>query len=165
MVPNHENKDGWRAWDFAALMAAYSDLENEPVHSGTVTAWLAAWSRVAERCDELYNRLYVATTLDTSDQEAQKKFEGFMEKSYPQWQSAEQRLKQKLLKSGLSVDGMEIPMRNMRAEADLFREANLELFAQEEKINSAHDQVMGRRPWNGKGRNAPPARWKRCCWR
>ena len=156
MVSNHENKDDWRTWDFSALMAVYSDLENEALNTGTVPGWLEAWSRVAERCDELYNRLYVATTVDTSDQKAQEAFEGFMQHKYPLWQSAEQRLKQKFLKSGLSVKGMEIPMRNMRAEADLFREANLELFALEEKINSAHDQVMGSQTveWQGQERTA-----------
>jgi len=52
-------------------------------------------------------------------------------------------MKQKLLASGLKVEGMEVPLRNMRAEVDLFREENLELEARQEKLNTEHDKVMG----------------------
>ena len=38
----------------------------------------------------------------------------------PTVKSAEQKLKEKLLASGLRVNGMDIPLRNMKAEAELF---------------------------------------------
>lgn len=142
----------WTQWDFAELESEYQVLEKEQITSSTVSDWLARWSQTAERCDELYNRLYVATTVNTADQEARQRFETFMENSFPAWQSAEQRMKEKLLASGLQMKGMEIPLRDMRTESELFREENLALLVEEEKLNTAHDQVMGAQSvdWQGK---------------
>lgn len=150
----HNHHEDWKTWDFNQLMLAYADLEKDEISSGQVANWLARWTETAACCDELYNRLYVATTVNTADKEAQKRFEGFMENNFSVWQSAEQKLKEKLLASGLDIDGMQIPLRGMRAEADLFREENLALFVQEEKINTAHDQVMGAQSvhWQGEER-------------
>jgi len=90
--------------------------------------------------------------VNTADATAQKRFDYFMEKTYPLVMAAEQKLKEKLLASGLVVEGFEIPLRNMRAEADIFRQANLPLFVEEEKLGIAHDQVMGSQTveWQGK---------------
>ena len=67
-----------------------------------------------------------------------------MEDTFPKWKAAEQKLKEKLLASGLSVPGFELALRNMRADADLFREENLPLQVEEEKLGKEHDKVLGR---------------------
>jgi oligoendopeptidase F len=66
-----------------------------------------------------------------------------MEKIYPNVMAAEQKLKQKLLASGLSVEGFEIPLRNMQAETDLFRENNIPLRVEEEKLSNTFDKNTG----------------------
>ncbi len=60
-------------------------------------------------------------------------------------------LKQKLLASGLQPEGFEIPLRNMRAEADLFRSENLPLLSEQEKLSKQYDQIIGAQTiqWNG----------------
>ena len=129
--------------DWVQLEPHYAALEKADLNKTTIADWLKYWTEVSDVCDELYNRLYVATSVNTADTDAQKRFDHFMEKIFPRAMAAEQKLKEKLLASGLVVEGFEIPLRNMRAEAEIFREVNLPLFVEEEKLGIAHDQVMG----------------------
>jgi oligoendopeptidase F len=75
----------------------------------------------------------------------------FLEDVYPKGEAAAQKLKEKLLESGLGVDDFEVQLRNMRAEADLFREANLPLLAEEQKKGNAYDKIIGAQTveWEG----------------
>lgn len=142
---------GW-PWDnFAPL---YSELTEYPLNAENVTEWLANWSRVSEWVDELGNRLYTAVTADTSDGSVEAFFLDFTQNLYPKAQEAEQELKKKLLESGLEPEGFEIPLRNMRAEAALFRSSNLPLLAQEKQLSNEYDKIVGAQTvmWEGEER-------------
>lgn len=143
-------------WGWKDLQPYYAELEKTEVNSANVELWLKDWSNASELGDELYNRLYVSTTINTADEIAARRFEVYMNETYPNLKIAEQKLKEKLLASGLSVKGMEVPLRNMKAEFDLFREENLEFKAREEKLNTEHDKVMGAQmvEWHGEQRTA-----------
>jgi oligoendopeptidase F len=129
----------------------YAGLENEAIHENNIADWLARWTAIGEILEELYNRAYVATSANTADKEAESRFDAFMENIYPHVVAAEQKLKQKLLVSGLSVAGFEIPLRNMQAEADIFREANIPLHVQVEKLSNTYDKITGAQAIQWKG--------------
>jgi oligoendopeptidase F len=114
------------------------------------------WTQVTEWCDEMFNRFYAGTTTNTADKLIAERFQDYMENFYPQWQSAEQALKQKLIASGLTVAGFDIQLRNMKADADLFCEANLPLLAEEQQLNNEHDKIIGAQTltWDGQERTA-----------
>ncbi len=131
------------ALDWAQFEPHYTALEKAGLTEATISDWLKSWTVVSDVRDELYNRLYVATSVNTADQKAQERFDYFMEKIYPRAIAAEQKLKEKLLASVLTVPGFEIPLRNIRAEAEIYREENLPLLVEEEKLGTAHDRVMG----------------------
>jgi oligoendopeptidase F len=137
--------------EWAQFRPIYESLEKTKLSKNNLEDWLKNWTMVDDVRDELYNRLYVATTTNTANQDAQDRFEYFMNEIFPNAKAAEQRLKEMLLASGLSVPGLEIPIRNMHAQAELFREENLKLFVEEEKLNNQHDQVMGAQSvtWQG----------------
>ena len=139
------------AWDWAQFEPYYFSLEKAELAKTTISDWLKNWTAVSDVRDELYNRLYVATSVNTADATAQERFEHFMENIYPQVMAAEQKLKEKLLASGLTVPGFEIPLSNMRAEVEIYREENLSLLVEEEKLGVAHDKVMGAQTvkWQG----------------
>jgi len=141
-------------WDWKELKPLYKSLAEEEITEKNIKDWLAGWTEAGAKADETYNRVYIATSVNTADKEAEERFSDFMENTYPDWQAEEQKLKEKLLASGLSAPGFEIPLRNMRAEADLFREENLPLIVQEEKLNTAHDKIMGAQTveWQGEER-------------
>lgn len=143
--------DKTKLWDWKELKPEFGVLLTQDLSAENIEAWLAEWTETSSKADETYNRVYVATSVDTVDKEAEAVFTDFIENIYPDWQAQEQKLKKKLLDSGLSPAGFEIPLRNMRAEADLFREENLELKVQEEKISNQHDKIMGAQTveWQG----------------
>ena len=130
-------------WKWAQFSPLYQELIECSLSPENISAWLADWSRTSEWVDELENRLYVAITVNTADKDAENLFNAFMDTTYPQASEAEQALKKKLLESGLEPDGFEIPLRNMRAEAALFRSTNLPLLAQEQKLSNKYDKIVG----------------------
>jgi oligoendopeptidase F len=93
----------------------------------------------------------VANTLNTADAEAEQRYLTFLSDVFPHVQAAEQKLKQKLLESGSEPAGFEIPLRNMRAEAALFREINLPLLVEDRKLGTQYDKVVGAQTvqWEG----------------
>lgn len=138
-------------WSWSNFEHYYIELEKEQITVSNVEIWLKNWTALFDLVDELYNRLYVATSINTADEKSTHLFNTYMEDTYPKWKSAEQKLKEKLLASGLSVPGFELALRNMRADADLFREENLPLQVKEEKLGKAHDKVLGAQSVNWQG--------------
>ena len=129
----------------------YAALEAVSFNDQNVAAWLADWSRVERVAREASSRLSVATTVNTADTEAEAALNVYLDELYPQVSAAGQRLKEKLLASGVVPADFEIPLRNMRAEAALFREANLPLLGEEQKLGMEYDKITGAQTvtWEG----------------
>ncbi len=139
-------------WSWAEFEPYYSDLTDRILNAGSVNGFLANWTRISELVDEAFSRLHVATTINTVDKEAEKKYHDFLDQVYPKAEEAEQRLRQKLLAYGSVPAHFEIPLRKMRSEAELFREANLPLFVEEQKLSMEYDKIIGAQTiqWEGK---------------
>lgn len=139
-------------WPWSHIEPYYQDLANRPMDEKTITRWLADWTRLGELLYETYQRLYVATTVDTTAAEAARRYDAFLDDIYPNSQAADQKLKEKLLASRLQPEGFAIPLRNIKAQADLFREQNLPLLAEELKLSNEYDKIIGAQTveWEGK---------------
>ena len=132
----------------------YKELEARPLHEGDIQAWLDDWSRLAATVDEHYWRLYIGTTLNTADKEVEQQFNQFIEEIQPAAKTAEQALKNKLLASGLSPQNFEIALRRIQAEAEIFQEENLPLLAEEQKLVTDYNKLIGSLSvmWDGEER-------------
>ncbi|MBN2387792.1 MAG: M3 family oligoendopeptidase [Anaerolineales bacterium] len=131
------------AWTWPEIEPHFSNLGDRLLEAGTVQEWLTDWTRLGEKLEELYARLALATAVNTADQEADARMNAFLDGIFPNAMAADQKLKEKLLASGLEPEGFEIPLRNMRAEADLFRQDNLPLIAEEQKLAIEYDKIFG----------------------
>ena len=131
-------------------------LQSTELTSENVNDWLLGWSDLADRLDEQYTRLFVATTQFTEDNEIEKRFNHFVEAIQPQARTEEQKLKEKILASGLQPANFKMGLKKMRAEADIFREENLELLVDEQKLNAEYNKIIGSQTmlWNGEERTA-----------
>ena len=138
-------------WTWLQFEPYYSDLNARALTAETVAAWLADWSRIGRTVAETYARLHVAATLNTADAEAERRYLTFLSDVQPKVEEAEQKLKIKLLDSRLEPAGFEMPLRNMRAEADLFRAANLPLQTERHKLGSQYDKTVGAQTINWEG--------------
>ncbi|HLO16082.1 MAG TPA: M3 family oligoendopeptidase, partial [Anaerolineales bacterium] len=72
----------------------------------------------------------------------------------PAAKTAEQRLKDKILASGLSPKSFETGLRRIQAEAEIFREENLPLLAEEQKLVTDYNKLIGSLTvlWDGEER-------------
>lgn len=138
-------------WEWERIQPYFERLAELPLTAGNVDAWLADWSQIASLIVERYNRHSIETSVNTADERAEAAFNHFIQDIYPNVQTVEQRLKQKLLAGGLEPPGFEVPLRNMRAEVANFREANLPLLTEEQKLEKEYDKLSGAQTivWEG----------------
>jgi oligoendopeptidase F len=151
LVPLPDRAIEFMHWPWTQIEPHYQELVERPLNAANIPTWLENWSRLAELVDERYQRLYVAITVDTTDEASKQEYDSFLDQIYPNAQAAEQKLKEKLLASGIELTGFEIPLRNMSAEAEIFRQENLPLLAQELKLSAEYDKVIGAQTisWEG----------------
>jgi len=138
-------------WTWAQIEPYYADLLARPLTDSSINDWLADWTHLDNLISEARTRLWIGTTTNTSDKDNLERFHVYLKDIMEQVEPAEQRLKEKLLASGLSVPGMEISLRDMRAEADLFRAENVPLATLENKLGTDYDQIAGTQTvvWEG----------------
>lgn len=139
------------ALDRNEIEPLYQVLQEMDLDAGSLDSWMEGWSDLRKLVDERYARLSLATELDTTDEEAEKKYHEFLEDVYPATQAADQKLKEKLLASKLVPPGMELILKKMRTEADLFCEENLPLMTEESKLGTQYSKIMGAQTidWDG----------------
>ena len=135
---------GWRWDEFAPW---YEALTSRAVDA----LWLADWSALGELVGETSARLYVAHTCDTTDGDAEAAYHAFLAEVIEPAQTADHQLTRRLLDSGLEPDDFAVPLRRMRTDVALFREANLPLFTAESKLGSNYDRLSGAQTveWDG----------------
>lgn len=143
-------------WEWERIEPYYARLREIELTAQNVNAWLADWTQVSALVDEAYQRLSVATNQNTADADTEARYNRFSERIHPQYQAAEQTLKEKLLTSELVPAGFEIPLRNIRAEAALFRVENLPLFTLEQKLEKEFDKILGGEVIDWRGENKTP---------
>ncbi len=145
------------SWEWPDIEPHFHDLESRPLTAANAESWLADWSHLSKLVDETRERLWVATTLDTTDHEAEGRFLRFLQTTNERAEAADFRLKRKLLDSGLVPEGFEIPLRNIGAKVELFREANLPLLTEQEQLHTEYRRIMGSQTvlWEGQERTIP----------
>src|SRR4030042_3250187 len=139
-------------WNWSHFELYFEALAKQALSSTNLDDWVMEWSDLSRIISEMDARLIVATTVDTADQKAKQCFNAFLDKVFTPAQAAGQVLKQKLLESGLHPEGFEIPLRNMRVEAEIYREENLPLLTEEKKLVNEYDEIIGTQTveWEGK---------------
>ncbi|MFN8527957.1 MAG: M3 family oligoendopeptidase [Anaerolineae bacterium] len=136
---------------YSAFAPYFETLQAVPLTAANVAEWLAAWTRLQDMVMEIAVRLNVTLSRNTADAAAEARYNAYITDVMPQARKAGNALKEKLLSSGLDVPGFEIPLRNIRTEASLFREANLPLMTEEEKLRTQYEKVTGAQTflWEG----------------
>ncbi|HEX9091178.1 MAG TPA: M3 family oligoendopeptidase, partial [Anaerolineales bacterium] len=143
-------------WNWEQIKPFADDLVQRPLSSQNLAEWVMDWSDLNRLISEIYSRLRVATTVNTADQAAKQRFNTFLDQVFTPSQAVNQALKQKLLASGLEPEGFEIPLRNMRVEAAIFRQENLPLQAEEKKLANEYDEIVGEQTVEWKGQEVTP---------
>ena len=150
---NHLNAsiEDYKTWGWAQYEPYAADLKSRTLTSQTIDAWLHDWSKLTEIVSDVFSRLNVATSMNTADKLAEEAFNQFIDEIYPHAMTFEQAMKDKLLESGLSPRGFDIPLLNYRQDAEIFRTENLPLLAEQQKLGKEYDQIIGKQTiaWDG----------------
>jgi len=143
------------AWSWDQIEPYFADLAARQLTASNARAWLLDWTRLAELLDEANWRLYIATTVNTADEDAQRRYAAYIDTIRPKAQQAEQTLKQKLLASPAVVpDDFGISFQKMQWQSEIYRESNLPLLAEEAKLSTEHNKIIGAQTvmWEGEER-------------
>jgi oligoendopeptidase F len=148
--------DAILAMEWADYEPHFKSLQLTQLTPENVNSWLLGWSALADRLDEQYTRLFIATTQFTNAEELEKRFNHFVESIQPRARTEEQKLKEKLLASGIQTANFKMGLKKLRAEADIFRGANLELLVEEQKLNAEYNRIQGSQTilWEGEERTS-----------
>lgn len=151
LPPDAKNLLSWR---WPEIEPYYRDLKERPLSAGNLDRWMADWSRIYSLVDEVYSRLYVASTANTADQEMKKLFDDFLDNVQPRFKAEEQALKEKILDSDLCPTECDLLLKKMRTEAEIYREENLPLLSQEQKMRQRFSSITGSQTvvWQGQER-------------
>ena len=143
---------GW-TWD--QLAPHYAALAKRPLTAANVDEWLLDWSQLASLVGEIASRLHVTYDMNTADPERERAWFAYLENIAPKAHEAGHGLSQKLLAAGLEPEGMAVPLRDMRAEAALFREVNLPLLTEHAKLGAQYDKIIGAQTVTWEGEEVP----------
>ncbi|MEZ4643753.1 MAG: M3 family oligoendopeptidase [Chloroflexota bacterium] len=149
-----DNVTVFAQWSWEQIAPYFAELEQRPLQADTIHQWLLDWSALSRLIFERFSRLSVAKTVDTMDEAVETAFNTYMDTVFMPAQAAEQKLRLKLLQSGLEPAGMGEPLRKMQAEVAIFRPENLPLQAEERKLASEYDKIVGAQTveWDGEER-------------
>lgn len=155
-VPNLPFAIDTTRWE--EFQARYERLSTAPDETN-LTDWLGEWSQLNKLIEETGAIAHIEKTLDTADEAAEQAFLNFIENVAPGFRHADQALKQRLLAQtaddGALGEGMRVPLRAMRNQSDLFREANVPLMTDLAKLGNEYDKITGglTADWDGEERN------------
>jgi oligoendopeptidase F len=142
-------------WDdvapyFDALAAAPLDRE-------TADPWLGRWSRLEELIGEAATLAMIAYTGDTADAAKEAAYLRFSTQIYPKLDEQQVRLARRLLDLGLEPPSLATTVRRFRTDAEIFREANVPLFAELEELSAAYQKITGglSADWDGERKTIP----------
>jgi oligoendopeptidase F len=125
------------------LAPAFDDLLSRPLGATNVPDWLADWSRLSEQVAEAAALLSIAYSQDTEDADRKAAYLHFVREVSPQLRVAEQALKERLLATGWEAPELATVLRQLRADAALFRAENVPLLAEEQAQAAKYGEVVG----------------------
>jgi len=129
----------------------YRELLAVRLTATNVEGWLRQWSQLTALVDETNNWLHILTTRDTANASYAQRRARFLDNLFAPIQSADQQIKAHLLASGLVPEGFAIPLRKLRVESKLFREENVPLLNDVDKLVDGYFSINGAQQvlWEG----------------
>ena len=136
----------------------YNDLLDRQLSNGDLRPWLDDWSALSSLVWEAGALIYIKKSLDTADEAAEQAFLDFVTDVQPQASVADQALKERFLDSepdGQDFADLALTIREMRNQADLFRDENVPLQTELAKLANEYDKITGAMTadWEGEEKN------------
>tara|TARA_B110000438_G_scaffold303094_1_gene363116 strand:- start:7615 stop:9321 length:1707 start_codon:yes stop_codon:yes gene_type:complete len=137
------NSKEMQNWKWGNYEPFFEYLLSQDIDKTNINTWMKYWSDFSELIGEVGTDVYVATTVDTTDEDAKNRFNTFLEDVSENASSQNQILRKKLLESGCVPDNFEIPLRSIKSDVELFCEDNLSLMTNDSKLSKEYDAIIG----------------------
>ncbi|MGI9057085.1 MAG: M3 family oligoendopeptidase [Ktedonobacteraceae bacterium] len=142
-TPLPQTSEAFEQFDWSEIESWYRELTASNLTLEILPLWMAQWSQLSALVDETRCRHELAIMQDTADEERVRRKQRFIDEIFTPLQPYEQQIKEQLLASGLELEGFAIPLRNLRAEAALYRAENLPLLKEDGALSDAYMRIGG----------------------
>jgi oligoendopeptidase F len=138
-------------WQWQDYEPFAKDLMARDITPTTLESFMTDWTLFSDMVSEASSRMYVATTLDTTDKAAEERYLNYYKTIYPELARMGDVLNRKLVDSGLTPANYDVPLRYIRAEIELFREENLPLISEIVELENQYDKLIAAQTvmWEG----------------
>lgn len=129
--------------DWDAVLPWYRALAERPLDAATLPGWLADWSALESALGEAGALAMIAYTCDTESEAKLAAHLRFSGEIFPRAEEQSVGLARRFVALGDVPDGLEQAAARFRRAIEIFREANVPLLAQSEKLGSEYQQLTG----------------------
>ena len=128
-------------WEDVAVW--YEDLAARPLDVANADAWLADWSLLESAVTEAASLAMIAYTGDTTDPAKEATQLRFFMEILPRMEEQGVRLADRLLTLGYRRPGLEILLRKLEIQREIFRAANVPLMSESEELCTRYQKITG----------------------
>ncbi|MGH7903903.1 MAG: M3 family oligoendopeptidase [Candidatus Dormibacteraceae bacterium] len=143
-------------WD--DIQPHYDHLATCPLDLASIETWLARWSRLTELLTEAAAQVYFDYTSDTADPAKEAAHLRYAGEIVPRAGEQEVRLAARLLDLGYTRPELETMARRFRNQREIFREENVPLLGELERLSSDYLRVTGAMTAEWEGEQVPVPR-------
>jgi oligoendopeptidase F len=139
------------------LVPYFDDLAERPLDEDTIEGWLQTWSTLEELVTEAAALAMIAYTIDTSDPEKEADHLRFSTEVLPKMEERSVELARRLVESGYRGNDLDTTLARFRTSIEIFREANVPIFSQLERLSAEYQRITGSMTveWEGEERPLP----------
>lgn len=131
------------------LEAQFEELLHREIASGeALFSWMQERSSLDARLQEDLGWRYIRQTCDTANEEKRESLNFFIREIEPHLAAYSDKFNKKLLSSPYlnslpSIQGMDVYLRGIRKEVELFREENIPLLTEIQTLSNTYGQISG----------------------
>jgi len=142
-------------WD--DIVPYYDELAERPLGPGTMDAWLHDWSTLEALLTEAAALAMIGYTIDTGNAEQEAAHLRFSTEILPRAEEKSVALAKRLVASGYTRPDLATTIQRFRTSIEIFREANVALFAEAEQHCATYQRITGSMTaeWDGEQRPLP----------
>jgi oligoendopeptidase F len=135
----------------------FDELAERPLDPASMEGWLQAWSTLEELVTEAAALAMIAYTIDTSHPEKEADHLRFSTEILPKMEEQSVKLARRLVESGYSTPELGTTLARFRTAIEIFREANVPIFADLEELSARYQRITGSMTalWEGVERPLP----------
>jgi oligoendopeptidase F len=139
------------------IVPYFDELAERPIDPESIESWLQAWSTLEELVTEAAAVAMIAYTIDTSDAEKEADHLRFSTEILPKMEERSVELARRLVGSGHSTPQLDTTLARFRTAIEIFREANVPIFAELEELSARYQRITGSMTvtWEGEERPLP----------